>query len=166
MHVLRRCVIRRSGHADRLGDWAVRVPGARDCGGWAFEFANDIYPDVDDTAIVVLALLRCEHTPTVERAVQRGAAWVQSMRSRDGNWAAFDRDNTREIVYRLPFADFGAMLDPPTEDVTAHVVEMLAALGHVPGDESMAPALSYLGRSQTGAGSWLGRWGANHIYGT
>jgi squalene-hopene/tetraprenyl-beta-curcumene cyclase len=149
-----------------LGDWAVRVPGARECGGWAFEFANDTYPDIDDTAIVVLALLRCERTPALERAVQRGAAWVQAMRSRTGNWGAFDRDNTRRLVYRLPFADFGALLDPPSEDVTAHVVEMLAALGHSCSDESMAPGITYLGRSQTKAGSWFGRWGVNHLYGT
>ena len=151
---------------DRTGDWAVRVPGARECGGWAFEFANDTYPDVDDTAIVVLALLRCERTPEVMRAVDRGVRWVRAMRSSDGGWAAFDRDNTRQLVYRLPFADFGALLDPPSEDVTAHALEMLVATGHGLDDSDVAGALAKLRAWQRADGSWFGRWGVNHVYGT
>jgi len=151
---------------DRVGDWAVRVPGARVCGGWAFEFANDTYPDVDDTAVVVLALLRCEPTVEVARAIERAARWVLAMRSSDGGWAAFDRDNTRQVVYRLPFADFGALLDPPSEDVTAHAVEMLAALGRPPSDPVVAAAVDRLRTWRRPDGSWFGRWGVNHVYGT
>src|SRR5437763_6005703 len=107
------------------GDWQVRC-GNVACGGWAFEFANDIYPDIDDTAVVVLALLEAGHETEVRAAVDRAVQWVVATRSSNGAWGAVDKDNTREIVYRLPFADFGALLDPPTEDVTAHVLEMLA----------------------------------------
>jgi squalene-hopene/tetraprenyl-beta-curcumene cyclase len=148
------------------GDWEVRCAEGVRGGGWAFEFDNDIYPDVDDTAVVVLALLTADTTPEVGRAIERARQWVTAMRSSDGTWAAFDRDNTRTLVYGLPFADFGAMLDPPSEDVTAHVVEMLTALGEPAGSATMSPALAYLRRAQTRRGSWFGRWGVNHIYGT
>ena len=114
------------------GDWQVRCPPGTEGGGWAFEFDNDIYPDVDDTAVVVLALREAEQTAAVREAVTRARQWVAAMRSSNGTWAAFDRDNVRTIVYRLPFADFGALVDPPTEDVTAHAVEMLSALGVEP----------------------------------
>ena len=149
------------------GDWRLRCPEFRgECGGWAFEFENDVYPDVDDTTIVVLALREAALDGVADAAIGRAERWVRAMRSRNGAWAAFDRDNTRELVYRLPFADFGAMLDPPTEDVTAHVVEMLAALGHGEGDPDVASGLAYLRRTQRPAGSWWGRWGVNHVYGT
>lgn len=147
------------------GDWQVRCRDVP-CGGWAFEFDNDVYPDVDDTAVVVLALLGGERSGRVEAAVERARRWVVAMRSRNGAWAAFDRDNTRALVYKLPFADFGALLDPPSEDVTAHVLEMLAVLGERPDSAAVSPALDYLRRSQTAAGSWFGRWGVNHVYGT
>jgi squalene-hopene/tetraprenyl-beta-curcumene cyclase len=148
------------------GDWQVRCPPGTAGGGWAFEFDNDIYPDVDDTTIVVLALLATEQTAGVRAAVDRAQGWVTAMRSSNGAWAAFDRDNVRTVVYRLPFADFGALLDPPTEDVTAHVVEMLTALGEPPNGETLAPAIAYLRGAQHAQGSWFGRWGVNHIYGT
>ncbi len=148
------------------GDWQVRCPPGTRGGGWAFEFANDIYPDVDDTTIVVLALLAAESTPAVRDAIERAQRWVTAMRSSNGAWAAFDRDNVRDIVYRLPFADFGAMLDPPTEDVTAHAIEMLTALGEPVGGATLAPAVAYLRSAQQPQGSWFGRWGVNHIYGT
>ena len=148
------------------GDWQVRCPPGVEGGGWAFEFDNDIYPDVDDTALVVLALLQAEQTADVRRAVDRARPWVEAMRSSNGAWAAFDRDNVRQLVYALPFADFGAMLDPPSEDVTAHAVEMLGALG-APSDAAvMAPAIAYLRAAQRPDGSWFGRWGVNHVYGT
>jgi squalene-hopene/tetraprenyl-beta-curcumene cyclase len=147
------------------GDWQIRCP-ARECGGWAFEFDNDGYPDVDDTAVVVLALLDAAPRARVAAAVKRAQAWVLAMRSSDGAWAAFDRDNVSRLVYRLPFADFGAMTDPPSEDVTAHVLEMLAALGYRPGDPAVAAGLQYLRRQQTEAGAWYGRWGVNYVYGT
>ncbi|HSP65495.1 MAG TPA: squalene--hopene cyclase [Candidatus Deferrimicrobium sp.] len=148
------------------GDWQVRCAPGVEGGGWAFEFDNDIYPDIDDTAVVVLALLQAEQTPEVRSAVSRARRWVEAMRSSNGAWAAFDRDNVRQLVYALPFADFGAMLDPPSEDVTAHAVEMFGALGEAPGAAVMAPAIAYLRAAQYPEGSWFGRWGVNHLYGT
>jgi squalene-hopene/tetraprenyl-beta-curcumene cyclase len=135
--------------------------------GWAFEFANDLYPDIDDTAEVVLALRRARpelHTD-LAGAVERGTAWVRGMQSRDGGWAAFDADNTRRLVERLPFCDFGAVIDPPSADVTAHVVEMLAHVGHPDAPDTLR-GVQWLLRAQESDGSWFGRWGANHVYGT
>jgi squalene-hopene/tetraprenyl-beta-curcumene cyclase len=149
----------------RGGDWDVRCKGV-ECGGWAFEFDNDLYPDVDDTAVVVLALLEGGEPSRVAAAVDRGVSWVRAMRSSNRAWAAFDRDNTRQIAYRIPFADFGAMIDPPSEDVTAHVLEMLGALGLDERDPDVAGGLEYLRQTQRQAGSWFGRWGVNHVYGT
>ena len=148
------------------GDWEVRCPTGVEGGGWAFEFDNDIYPDIDDTTIVVLALLATEHTPAASAAIDRAQRWVAAMRSSNGSWAAFDRDNVRELVYKLPFADFGALLDPPSEDVTAHAVEMFTALGEPADGPLLASAVNYLLASQRTGGSWFGRWGVNHIYGT
>ncbi len=148
------------------GDWEVRCPPGTAGGGWAFEFHNDIYPDIDDTTVVVLALLAAEQTPEILSAVARARRWVMAMRSSNGAWAAFDRDNVRTIVYRLPFADFGALVDPPTEDVTAHAVEMLTALGAPADGAAAAPAIAYLREAQCAGGSWFGRWGVNHLYGT
>ncbi|MBG0740615.1 squalene--hopene cyclase [Paeniglutamicibacter antarcticus] len=145
------------------GDWAVRRPGTA-AGGWAFEFDNDGYPDIDDTAEVVLGLACAEAVPPRTAAMSRGAEWVIGMQSRDGGWAAFDADNTRELAYRLPFCDFGAVIDPPSADVTAHVVEMLARRGI--GDQAMQRGVRWLLEHQEADGSWFGRWGANHVYGT
>jgi squalene-hopene/tetraprenyl-beta-curcumene cyclase len=147
------------------GDWQVRCPGI-ECGGWAFEFENDTYPDVDDTAVVALALLAGAEPAESEPALERAVSWAVAMRSANGAWAAFDRDNTRELVHHLPFADFGAMLDPPSEDVTAHVLELLAAMGRGPSDPIVAGGLAHLRRTQRPWGSWYGRWGVNHVYGT
>jgi squalene-hopene/tetraprenyl-beta-curcumene cyclase len=147
------------------GDWQVKVPLDRG-GGWAFEFDNDTYPDVDDTAVVVLALLEAGDPERVSQPVADAVRWCRAMRSRNGAWAAFDKDNTRALVYKLPFADFGAMLDPPSEDVTAHVIEMLAAVGCGTDDADVPQALAYLRATQRPWGSWYGRWGVNHIYGT
>ncbi len=148
------------------GDWAVRRP-ALEPAGWAFEFANDGYPDIDDTAEVVLALDRLgEHSvPGVSAAVERGVAWVIGMQSRDGGWGAFDADNTRRLVEKLPFCDFGAVIDPPSADVTAHAVEMLANLG-LAQSEVTRRGVQWLLDDQDADGSWFGRWGANHVYGT
>ncbi|HEY1488829.1 MAG TPA: prenyltransferase/squalene oxidase repeat-containing protein, partial [Micromonosporaceae bacterium] len=148
------------------GDWAVRRP---DLGvsGWAFEFANVNYPDIDDTAEVVLALRRArpELRPDIAAAIERGTQWMIGMQSRDGGWGAFDADNTRRLVEKLPFCDFGAVIDPPSADVTAHILEMLAAegLAHTPAGRR---GLSWLLRNQEPDGSWFGRWGANYVYGT
>jgi squalene-hopene/tetraprenyl-beta-curcumene cyclase len=150
------------------GDWAVRRP-ALEPSGWAFEFANDNYPDIDDTAEVVLALRRvADGYPERDRldaAVDRGVAWVRGMQSSDGGWAAFDADNTRALCRELPFCDFGEVIDPPSADVTAHVVEMLAVEG-AGGKGEARRGLSWLARNQEQDGSWFGRWGANHVYGT
>lgn len=147
------------------GDWQIRCKGV-ECGGWAFEFHNDIYPDIDDTAIVVLALLKGGYPEKMREPLERARKWVVAMRSSNGAWAAFDRDNYRELLYRLPFADFGAFIDPPTEDVTAHVVEMLAALGSDISDPAVRSGVDYLRATQKLGGNWFGRWGVNHIYGT
>jgi len=136
------------------------------CGGWAFEFENDIYPDIDDTAVVVLALLEGGEERDMRAAIDRAAQWVLVMRSRNGAWGAFDKDNTRQVVYRLPFADFGALLDPPSEDVTAHVLEMLAHVEVAGRERIIREALKYLRETQRPDGSWYGRWGVNYIYGT
>ena len=149
------------------GDWQVRC-GPVPCGGWAFEFENDIYPDIDDTAVIVLALLAvgAETETTVRATVDRAVQWVLVTRSSNGAWGAFDKDNTRVLVYRLPFADFGAMLDPPTEDVTAHVLEMLAHVDAPDKEQIIRGALTYLRQTQRPDGAWFGRWGVNYIYGT
>lgn len=148
------------------GDWSVRRPDLPAGGGWAFEFENDGYPDIDDTAEVLLALDRMDHPDqvAVRGAIERGARWLRGMQSADGGWGAFDADNTRQLVRKLPFCDFGEVIDPPSADVTAHVVEALAALGH--DDEVVQRGVKWLLRNQEKDGSWFGRWGANHVYGT
>ncbi len=143
------------------GDWAIRRPDLAP-GGWAFEFANDNYPDIDDTAEVVLALRR---TGDLESdAVTRGIAWTEGMQCRDGGWAAFDVDNTRALCRDLPFCDFGELIDPPSADVTAHVIEMLSILGQA--GRATERGILWLFDAQESDGSWFGRWGSNHIYGT
>ncbi|MFJ1747961.1 squalene--hopene cyclase [Streptomyces sp. NPDC088116] len=150
----------------RPGDWDVRRPGLIP-GGWAFEFDNDNYPDIDDTAEVILALRRVAH-PDPERldaAIERGVRWNMGMQSRNGAWGAFDADNTSPFPNRLPFCDFGEVIDPPSADVTAHVVEMLAYEGkaHLPGTRR---GIEWLLAEQEPNGAWFGRWGVNYVYGT
>ncbi|MET9443805.1 squalene--hopene cyclase [Streptomyces sp. NPDC006610] len=150
----------------RPGDWSVRRPGLPP-GGWAFEFHNDNYPDIDDTAEVVLALRRVRHhdPERVERAIGRGVRWNLGMQSRNGAWGAFDADNTSPFPNRLPFCDFGEVIDPPSADVTAHVVEMLAheGLAH---DPRTRRGVQWLLAEQEPDGPWFGRWGVNYLYGT
>jgi squalene-hopene/tetraprenyl-beta-curcumene cyclase len=144
------------------GDWQVRRPDTP-AGGWAFEFDNDNYADTDDTAEVILALRR---TSTDNRkAIVRGLRWIEGMQCKDGGWGAFDADNTRELVNKLPFCDFGAVIDPPSADVTAHIVEALAAEG-LSAETACRCGVIWLLRNQEPDGSWFGRWGANYIYGT
>ncbi|HEV3047580.1 MAG TPA: squalene--hopene cyclase [Solirubrobacteraceae bacterium] len=150
------------------GDWAVRRP-TLEPGGWAFEFANVNYPDVDDTAEVVLALLRVAGRGSlraqIDGAIGRALRWVQGMQSADGGWGAFDADNTRALVRELPFLDFGEVIDEPSADVTAHTVEMLGALG-LQATPAAREGVRWLLENQEADGSWFGRWGINHVYGT
>ncbi|WP_019890663.1 squalene--hopene cyclase [Streptomyces purpureus] len=150
----------------RPGDWAVRRPGLPP-GGWAFEFHNDNYPDIDDTAEVVLALRRVRHhdPDRLDAAVARGARWTLGMQSANGAWGAFDADNTSPFPNRLPFCDFGEVIDPPSADVTAHVVEMLAHEGKAQ-HPSTRRAVTWLLSEQEPSGAWFGRWGVNYVYGT
>jgi squalene-hopene/tetraprenyl-beta-curcumene cyclase len=148
------------------GDWAVTRRGLAP-GGWAFEFANINYPDVDDTAEVVLALERVDPRALsgLAGARARAVTWIEGMQSSDGGWGAFDADNTRALVRELPFLDFGEVIDEPSADVTAHTVEMLAALGRAKSPAARA-GVRWLIEHQEADGSWYGRWGINHVYGT
>jgi len=144
------------------GDWQVRRPDVA-AGGWAFEFDNDNYPDTDDTAEVVLALRRV--APKNQAAIDRALTWLAGMQSKDGGWGAFDADNTRNLVNKLPFCDFGAVIDPPSADVTAHIVEAFAVEGRAT-EPAARRGVVWLLRAQEPDGSWFGRWGANYLYGT
>ena len=154
---------------DTAGDWAMRRPDVRP-GGWAFQYANPHYPDFDDTAVVVMAMDRARRAGAGTRfdpAIERGAEWIKGLQSRNGGWAAFDVDNVYDYLNNIPFADHGALIDPPTEDVTARCVSMLAQLGETFGQsETLSRGVDYLIARQTGEGSWYGRWGLNYIYGT
>jgi len=152
---------------DVEGDWIARRQGLRP-GGWAFQYANPHYPDLDDTAVVVMAMDRARRAdgdttfdPTIDRAVE----WVRGMQSGNGGWAAFDVDNIYDYLNNIPFADHGALIDPPTEDVGARCVSMLAQLGDTD-SEAVKRGIAYLERTQMADGSWYGRWGMNYIYGT
>ncbi len=143
------------------GDWQVRRPELAPA-GWSFSFDNDVYPDNDDTAEVVLALRRVE--PRSQPAIDRGLTWLTGMQSKDGGWGAFDADNTRKLVKKPPFCDFGEVIDPPSADVTAHVVEAFAAEGRA-AEPAVRRGVVWLLRAQEPDGSWFGRWGANYVYG-
>ncbi len=149
---------------DVVGDWAEARPDAPP-GGWAFQYNNAQYPDVDDTAVVGMLLHR--HGDDASReALDRARVWVLAMQSRDGGWGAFDADNTHYHLNHIPFADHGALLDPPTADVTARCVSFLAQLGRSEDAAAIARGVAYLRREQEAEGSWFGRWGTNYIYGT
>lgn len=149
---------------DVVGDWVWKRPDLTP-GGWAFEYWNDYYPDVDDTAVVVMALHRMDPA-RYGGAIQRAATWIQGMQSSNGGWGAFDAENDRQYLNAIPFADHGALLDPPTVDVTARCVSMLAQIGHDTNSKAVRRGLRFLRREQEHDGSWFGRWGVNYIYGT
>jgi squalene-hopene/tetraprenyl-beta-curcumene cyclase len=155
---------------DVAGDWAMKRPDVRP-GGWAFQYANPHYPDLDDTAVVVMAMDRAEgaldtkgrYRPAIERARE----WIVGLQCKDGGFGAFDADNNHQFLNNIPFSDHGALLDPPTADLTARCLSMLAQLGEKPeSNPTMARAIEWLKRDQLADGSWYGRWGMNYIYGT
>jgi squalene-hopene/tetraprenyl-beta-curcumene cyclase len=150
-----------------VGDWAVSSPTAEP-GGWYFQFENESYPDVDDSAVVVMALakLRAAERPAFMQAILRGYRWVQAMQGSDGGWGAYDKDNNRTILNYIPFADHRALLDPSTADLAGRGLEMLGTLGYDETHPAAGPALEFLKREQEPDGSWYGRWGVNYIYGT
>ena len=154
---------------DIKGDWAVKRPEVRP-GGWAFQYNNAHYPDLDDTAVVVMAMDRARRqsgSKEYDTAIARGREWIEGMQSRDGGWAAFDVDNLEYYLNNIPFSDHGALLDPPTEDVTARCVSMLTQLGETAQtSKAVADGVGYLRRTQLAEGSWYGRWGLNYVYGT
>jgi len=149
------------------GDWQVKAKTVPP-GGWAFEFHNDIYPDLDDTAEIVMALqkTRLPSQGAKQLAVDRAVRWLLGMQSGNGGWAAFDKNNTKFLIAKIPFADFGEALDPPSVDVTAHILEMLGQLGYSTDHKAVAKALDYVLSEQEDDGAWFGRWGVNYIYGT
>ncbi|MDT8397458.1 MAG: squalene--hopene cyclase [Pseudomonadales bacterium] len=149
------------------GDWAVLTPQASP-GGWTFQRANRNYPDIDDTAVAIMVFARLKnsrHSARVAEPLQRAIDWVLSMQSDNGGWGAFDRNNWTGIITKIPFCDFGEALDPPSADVTAHVVEALAAAGLPADHPAIRRAVAYLWNEQESAGCWFGRWGVNYIYG-
>jgi squalene-hopene/tetraprenyl-beta-curcumene cyclase len=149
------------------GDWQVNNPHLRP-GGWAFEQRNDFYPDVDDTAFVLMALRQVTY-PDPQRmnaAIESGLAWLLGMQNDDGGWGAFDRNNNCRTLTQVPFADHNAMIDPSTADVTARVMECLGRFGYDASHPAVARGLEFLLRDQTADGAWYGRWGVNYIYGT
>jgi squalene-hopene/tetraprenyl-beta-curcumene cyclase len=157
---------------DVRGDWAVQRPGLRP-GGWAFQYANPHYPDLDDTAVIAMAMDRADRgglSPdpnTHAEAIARAREWIEGLQSRDGAWAAFDADNTHFYLNHIAFADHGALLDPPTADVTARCVSLLAQLGETRETSSaLGRGIAALVKDQEEDGSWFGRWGMNYIYGT
>ena len=149
---------------DVEGDWAINKPGLAP-GGWAFQYGNDHYPDVDDTAVVGMLLHR-EGDPANAEALARARQWIIGMQSTNGGWGAFDIDNDKELLNHIPFSDHGALLDPPTADVTARCISFLAQLGNPEDQPIIDRAIEYLRKDQEEDGSWFGRWGTNYIYGT
>jgi squalene-hopene/tetraprenyl-beta-curcumene cyclase len=149
------------------GDWTVKNPQGQP-GGWYFEFNNEFYPDVDDSAQVCLALSRVEHPNGryQRESVQRAIDWIFSMQCRNGGWASFDKDNDRMVFQYVPFADHNAMLDPATVDITGRILEMLATYGYDKNHKAVKKAIDFIRKEQESDGSWFGRWGVNYIYGT
>jgi squalene-hopene/tetraprenyl-beta-curcumene cyclase len=149
------------------GDWQARGIGAEPT-GWHFQFHNERYPDIDDTAMVLLALqaTALRDDPEVLAASRRAVAWLLALQNSDGGWAAYDRDINNQVLTKVTFADHNAMLDPSCADITARVVEMLGTLGYRADHPTIAKALEYIWRTQEPEGCWYGRWGVNYIYGT
>ncbi len=154
----------------RKGDWSVKCPKLEP-GGWAFEYKNYFYPDTDDTAVALIALAPFRSDPKwkakgIETAIEKGVAWLIGMQSKSGGWGAFDKDNDKKILTKIPFCDFGEALDPPSVDVTAHIIEAFGKLGIGKDHPAMVRALDYIRAEQEADGAWFGRWGVNYVYGT
>ena len=149
------------------GDWSVKVPD-QEPGGWAFEFHNETYPDTDDAAEILISISQAGTNLGAERdaAIDRGMRWLLSMQSKNGGWGSFDKDNTSQLATKLPFFDFGETIDPPTVDVTAHIVEAIGILGWPTDTDAVKSAVDYIWSEQEEDGPWFGRWGVNYLYGT
>lgn len=147
------------------GDWRMKRPRLKP-GGWYFEFNNDFYPDIDDTAMVLMALAKTGDVPGKNEACERALKWLRGMQGRDGGWASFDVNNNRRMFNHIPFADHNAMLDPSTSDITARILEMMSFFGRSQKDRFCRKAIGFLRREQDPDGSWYGRWGVNYVYGT
>jgi len=152
------------------GDWAKTVKDV-ECGGWGFQHTNEMFPDLDDTAVVALALLRLRTVAPekfharIDAAVERADKWMRSLQSSNGGWAAYDKDNNKAILTQIPFCDFGEVLDPPSVDVTGHMLEFFHARGATTDDPAVRKAVDFILAEQEADGSWFGRWGVNYIYG-
>ena len=154
----------------RKGDWSVKLLDTAP-GGWAFEYANNAYPDTDDTAVALIVLSQFRNDPKwqergIDQAIERGVNWLFAMQCKNGGWGAFDKDNDKKILTKIPFCDFGEALDPPSVDVTAHIVEAFGKLGYRKEHPNIARAIDYLKEEQEADGAWFGRWGVNYVYGT
>ena len=149
------------------GDWSVQVPD-QEPGGWAFEFHNETYPDTDDAAEILIAISQAGTNLGAERdrAIERGMRWLLSMQSKNGGWGSFDKDNTSILATKLPFFDFGETIDPPTVDVTAHILEAIGILDWKVDNNAVKSAVDYIWSEQEDDGPWFGRWGVNYLYGT
>jgi squalene-hopene/tetraprenyl-beta-curcumene cyclase len=156
-----------SRQAKKEGDWVVSSPAAEP-GGWYFQFENELYPDVDDSAVVLMGLAKLKMAQAAEQreSIRRGMKWVLAMQGSDGGWGAYDKDNNRVVFNYIPFADHRALLDPSTSDLTGRCLEMLGTLGYDRTHPAVGPALAFLKKEQEQDGSWYGRWGVNYIYGT
>lgn len=151
----------------RKGDWQIKAPELEP-GGWAFEFLNDWYPDVDDSGFVMLAIkdIKVRDKKHKEQAIQRGIAWCLGMQSKNGGWAAFDKDNTKHILNKIPFADLEALIDPPTADLTGRMLELMGTFNYPQNHPAAVRGLEFIKREQEPEGPWFGRWGVNYFYGT
>ncbi len=150
----------------KKGDWSVKRPDLEP-GGWAFEFVNNWYPDIDDTAVVLMLLNRCGHQRFLKpENFEKAVGWVLGMQGKDGGWGAFDVDNNVDVLNQIPFGDLEAMIDPSTPDITGRVLELLGCIDYPPSSKAVGAALKFLKKTQEKDGLWWGRWGVNYIYGT
>ncbi len=151
----------------RKGDWQVKSPELEP-GGWAFEFLNDLYPDVDDSGFVIMAIkdIKVRDKKHKEQAIKRGIAWCLGMQSENGGWGAFDKDNTKHFLNKIPFADLEALIDPPTADLTGRMLELMGSFDYPKSHPAAVRALEFIKKEQEPEGPWWGRWGVNYIYGT